>query len=337
VTARCRIVQRFPLYVLNPQHGMTLRDRVAKLCEYALRRRLSGFKAAVPTAEQTYIYRSMISADSLPMGVYSLASLARCSAGMPRIELCVDESLDAAEVETAFGRHGLTVATLTVADLDAALAERGEESLRHFARAFFWGRKTAFTFGLGSAVPVLYADLDVLWFKDPWEAFELLKLQAVLAGTDQYRTYDERMLEMMSATHRQLLLETDAPCAGLYAVGANFQLPQEITSYMEKQLAVGTPGYFCEQTLLALTVKLAGKQLSFAELPTCPAEQTVWAPSYLEQKWIAAHYAGPTRPQFWRDAWSLFSDRGAAAQGRGSSVFRKPVLRETAGKGKLNL
>ncbi len=287
---------------------MTLRDRAAKLCEYSLDKRRTGFRVAAPTAEQTYIYRSMISADSLPMGIYSLASLARCSEAMPRIELCVDESLDAPEVESIFARHGFMVTTLTAADLDAALMQQGEESLRRFANAFFWGRKTAFTFGLGAAVPVLYADLDVLWFKDPWHALGLSTLHGVLAGTDCHHSFDGRSLELMSFAHRQVLLETEPPCAGLYAVGANFRLPKEITSYIDKELAVGTPGYFCEQTLLALTVKLAGKQLSFAELPTCPAEQTVWAPSYLHQKWIAAHYAGPTRPQFWRDAWSLFRD-----------------------------
>jgi hypothetical protein len=287
---------------------MTLRDRAAKLCEYSLEKRRPGLRVAAPAGRQNYIYRSMISADSLPMGVYSLASLARCSDAMPRIELCVDETLDAAEVESMFAHHGLTVTTLTVADLDTALTHRGEEDLRKFARAFFWGRKTAFTFGLGAAVPVVYADLDVLWLEDPWQALELQKLQGVLAGTDHHRSFDEGILELMSVSHRDALLQTDAACAGLYAVGTNFQLPEEVARYIGKQLAAGTPGYFCEQTLLALTVNLAGKQLSFAELPTCPAEQTVWAPSYLGQKWIAAHYAGPTRPQFWRDAWSLIRD-----------------------------
>jgi hypothetical protein len=328
---------KLPFYIFNPRHGMTLRDRVAKLCEYSLRKKLPGLRVTVPSTRQNYIYRSMASADSLPMGVYSLASLARWSEAVPRIQLCVDESLDAAEVVSTFARHGLTVEVATADSLDAELAKRGEETLRRFAQAFFWGRKMAFTFGLGDSVPVLYADLDVLWFKDPWGAFELPKLRGVLAGTDHYHSFDAGMLELMSGPHRQVLLETDPPCAGLYAVGANFQIPEEITGYIATQLAAGTPGYFCEQTLLALTVKLAGKQLSHAELPTCPEEETVWRPSYEGKRWIAAHYAGPTRPQFWRDAWSLFSDRGAAAQGRGSSVFRKPVLRETAGKGKLNL
>lgn len=240
------------------------------------------------------------------MGVYSLASLARCAKAMPRVELCVDESLDASEVRSIFARHGLKVEVLTADDLDAELLNRGQQTLRRFAKAFFWGRKTAFTFGLSGDMPVLYADLDVLWFSDPWAAFELQTLQGVLAGTDCYHSFDDGLLELMSAPHRQVLLGTDPPCAGLYGVGADFRLPEEITSYMEKQLAAGTPGYFCEQTLLALTVKLAGRQLSFAELPTCPEEQTVWAPSYEGKPWIAAHYAGPTRPQFLRDAWALF-------------------------------
>ena len=109
----------------------------------------------------------------------------------------------------------------------------------------------------------------------------------------------------MAPEHRKLLECPAPPCAGLYVVGPGFHLPAEIFGYIEKQLRLDKPGHFFEQTLLALTVKLAGKQLAFEQLPTCPVEETVFRPSYAGKNWIAAHYAGPTRPQFWRDAWSL--------------------------------
>jgi hypothetical protein len=125
------------------------------------------------------------------------------------------------------------------------------------------------------------------------------------SGTDGHRSLDPRILAMMTEEHRKQLTETDPTCAGLYAVGAGFALAPLVTEYMEKQLSTGTPGYFCEQTLLALTVKLAGRQLPFEDLPTLPREETALRPAYRGHRWIAGRYAGPTRPQFCRDAWSL--------------------------------
>jgi hypothetical protein len=177
----------------------------------------------------------------------------------------------------------------------------------------------------------------VLWFKDPWQAMNLRDVTTILATTDRGRSYDERLMAILSPEERQLVDCSPVVCAGLYAVGAGFVLPTETLAVIDKYLEGGEPGYFAEQTVLGVVAHQLGRQLPFDALPSVPQEETILGPAWRGKPWIAAHYAGPSRPQFWRDAWSLFSDRGAAAQGRGSSVFRKPVLRETAGKGKLNL
>jgi len=241
----------------------------------------------------------------LTMGILSLASLISCSEGLPRIELCVDESMDPTDVKKSFGVLNIPVHVMTAGDLDAAMGGAGEPLLRAFAKSFFWGRKTAFTFGLKENLPVLYADLDVLWFRDPWTELKLSTISTVLSGTDQHHSFDEDVLSLLTPTHRGLLDGPNPVCAGLYAVGPAFRLPAEILAYIERLLEAGTPGHFCEQTLLALTVKLVGTQYSFERLPTCPVEKSILRPSYFGNNWIAAHYAGPTRPQFWRDAWSL--------------------------------
>lgn len=282
---------------------MTIRDRVSVLCKYSLERRLTSLRLNPVDGQEKYIYRSMVSADSLLMGLFSLASLLSCSRQMPRIELCVDESLVPEEVSRFFAGHGLAVEVITASELDDSLAKREQTLLRKFAKSFFWGRKTAFTFGYGADRPVLYADLDVLWFKDPWTGIGMEDISTILAGTDQCHTYDPGLVGILSPTHRELLTSTTPVCAGIYAFHPAFCLPAEANNYITRQLEAGTPGHFCEQTILALTVKLAGQQIPHQRLPTCPPGSTLW-PAFQGQEWVGAHYAGPTRPQFWRDAWS---------------------------------
>lgn len=302
-------LMRFPHYILNPMHGMTVRDRVAKYCEYSLLKQFPKFRISPPVTSEDYIYRSLVSANSLAMSIYSLGSLAQCAVAMPRIQLCVDESLDAEEVPSVFARHGLSVEAWDAKRLDAEMESRGEKTLQRFAKAHLFGRKMAFTFGLGDEGSVLYADTDVLWFKDPRTTMGLGSLNSLLAGTDGHHSYDKEVIDRLSQEHRRILLESAPVCAGLYAVGGCFSLPAVTLEYIEIQLAAGQPGYFCEQTLLALTVKLVGLQVAFSELPTCPATKSVWRPAYRGNEWIACHYAGPTRPQFWLDAWSLVQAR----------------------------
>ncbi len=282
---------------------MTIPDRISALCKYSLERRLPNLRLQPPAQSGQYIYRSMVSADSLLMGLFSIASLLSCSRQMPRIELCADESITPEKVRQSFAERGITVKVITAADLDVSLAENGQSLLREFAKAFFWGRKTAFTFGYGADRPVLYADLDVLWFEDPWTGIEMATVQAILAGTDQCHTYDPGLLGMLEPKHRELLTNTAPVCAGIYALHPKFRLPGEVEHYIARQLETGKPGHFAEQTVLALTVKLAGRQIPHKRLPTCPPRSTS-RPAFRAQEWVGAHYAGPTRPQFWRDAWS---------------------------------
>ena len=301
---------KFPLYVFNPCHGMTLHDRLADLMRYRLEKRLPRLSLAPPAEPARYIYRTMVCAANLNLGLVSFASLAACAKKWPKIEMCVDDSASPDEVKHFYEGHGVPVDVWTPGDLVERLNNNGEVLLRRFAEAFFWGRKTAFTFGIHANVPVLYADLDVLWFQDPWQGLDLPAVDSLLAAEDRAFSYNKEFLIFLSPEHRRLLLDPPPYCAGLYVVAPGFKLPTEVLNYLSAKLNVALPGYLyeevcaIEQTCLGLATKLAGRGFPWKMLPTCPNE-SLYTPGFQGKNWVAAHYAGPTRRQFWRDAWSL--------------------------------
>ncbi len=289
---------------------MTLPDRAADLSRYFLEQRSHRMRLRLPDQQAPYIYRSLVCAGNLKLGLFSFASLAACARRWPRIQLCVDESISAPEVTSFYERHGIMVEMLTPEDLDNRMEANGETVLRRFAKTFFWGRKTAFTFGLREEIPILYCDLDVLWFQDPWEGLGLAAVENLLASEDICFSYNKEFLAMISPAHRDLVVANPPYCAGLYAVAPGYTLPHAVLDYLHVKLESMPPGYFyeaacaIEQTCLGLATKLSGRGIPFNRLPTCPERSAVY-PAYHHKHWLAAHYAGPTRRQFWRDAWSL--------------------------------
>jgi hypothetical protein len=301
---------KFPWYIFNPFHGMTLHDRAADFFRYQLEKRLPTMSLAPPTESAPYIYRTLVCSANLNLGLVSLASFVASAKRWPKIEMCVDESLTPDAVRRFYGDRGISVTVWTPNDLIQRLNEHNESVLCRFAEAFFWGRKTALMFGTHETVPVLYADLDVLWFQDPWRGLGLEDLNTLLSSEDRYYSYDQELLAMMSPAHREMLLSKPPHCAGLYAVPPGYKLPPEVLHYIAAKLDSTSPGYryevqcSIEQTSLGLATKLNGRGIPWSRLPTCP-DESLWTPDFHGKNWVAAHYAGPTRRQFWRAAWSL--------------------------------
>ncbi len=301
---------KFPWHVFNPGHGMTLHDRLADVLRYRMETHLPHMRLGPPAAPAPYLYRTMVCAGNLTLGLVSLASLAACAKSWPKIEMCVDESVAPEEVQRYYGEHGIPVTVWTPAELFGRLNTHKEALLRRFAEAFFWGRKTAFTFGTHEQIPILYADLDVLWFQDPWQELDLPGVDSLLAAEDIAFSYNKEFLTILSPEHRRLLFQPPPYCAGLYAVAPGFKLPNEVLHYISAKLNLTLPGYLyeetcaIEQTCLGLAAKLAGRGIPWETLPTCP-DESLFSPGFHGKDWVAAHYAGPTRRQFWRDAWSL--------------------------------
>jgi hypothetical protein len=300
---------KFPFYVFNPRHGMTINHRTADFLRYFLEKRLPGLCVKPPAEKAPYIYRTLVCRDNLKMGLISFASLAASAKRWPKIEMLADESVAADDARKFFGQHGISVEVWTPARLIGHMNDNGEKLFRRFAEAFFWGRKTAFTFAVRQDVPILYADLDILWFKDPWEGLDLGSINCLLAAEDRFFTYNKGFMPLLSPEHQRLLLSGAPHCAGLYAVPPQFRLPDEVLHYISTKLDVTPPGYHyeemaaIEQTCLGLATKLKGRGIPWEILPTCPDES--WRfPAFHGKNWVAAHYAGPTRRQFWRDAWS---------------------------------
>ncbi len=295
---------KFPFYVLNPFHGMTLPDRVADVCRFRLVSQLEKFTGRSADSEPRYILRTLVSRGTLQCGLLSLCSLVRCAGCVPRIEMLADESISPEEVRAFFQNRGFTVTVYAYDEIAGMVTGENQQLLREFANAFFWGKKMAFTFGLRGNLPILYSDLDVLWKRDPWDIFEMGKLDNIFGIENPTYGYDKAFMQMLSPSDLELIKTERPVCAGVYAKSAHFELSDSVAGYIERQLENGEPGYYFEQSVLALEVVLSGKTLPYSALPTCP-KRTVMKTAFKNPATMAVHYAGPTRRQFWRDAMFL--------------------------------
>ena len=301
---------KFPHYIFNPFHGMTLHDRLADFLRYQIDKKLPTLQLKIPKQRAPYIYRTMVCKGNLHMGLVSFASLAACCGALPDIEVCVDESITPEEALDFYGSHGLGIKAWSPLELLDRLEQCGEFTLKRFAETYFWGRKTGFTFGTHEVKPILYSDLDVLWFKDPWLALKLDAIKSLLASEDRYYSYDPDYLNLISKEHRELLLGSQPHCAGVYAVPPRYKLPQQVIHYIELSLDTKKTTSFyeircsIEQSSLGLATKLAGSGIPWEMLPTCP-DAALFSPKWSHRGRVGAHYASLVRRQFWRDAKGL--------------------------------
>lgn len=293
----------FPRHVIDPRHGMSLADRVADVCRWAILRR-KGRPSLPPQARPPVaVCRALVSSRSLPEALVSLPALA--ALGDPlAFELCCDDTIEPPSVQRLLASRGIHAdITSRKAFLDAC-GKSGAAIAEAFGRSFIWGTKFSFAILRPSSLPVLYMDNDVLWFRPAVESLGLQNLHDLLAVTDAVSSYDPTFLSWMEPDDAELLRRSPPVCAGIFALPAGYQLPSWAERYIQKQLDIGEPGYFFEQTLIALLALKGAGTVPYGDLPTCGPRSTRH-PSYRHHQWIAAHYAGPARRQFWRDAWSL--------------------------------
>ena len=293
----------FPRHVMDPRHGMSLADRVADVCRWAMLRRKGKASPPQQARAPVAVCRTLISSRSLPEALVSLPALA--ALGEPlAFDLCCDDSLEPASLQRLLATRGIHAeVTSRKAFLDAC-AKSGAATAEAFGRSFIWGTKFSFAVLRPSSLPVLYMDNDVLWFRPAVGSLGLQNLRDLLAVTDVASSYDPAFLSRMEPDDAELLGRSHPVCAGIFAFPAGYQLPPWAERYILKQLEIGEPGYFFEQTLIALLALKGAGTVPYDDLPTCGPRSTRY-PSYRHHRWIAAHYAGPARRQFWRDAWSL--------------------------------
>lgn len=293
----------FPRHVMDPRHGMSLADRVADVCRWAVLRRAGRPSAQPQPLAPVAVCRALISSRSLPEALVSLPALA--ALGEPlAFELCCDDTIEPPRVQHLLSSRGIQAdITSRKAFLDAC-GKSGATTAEAFGRAFIWGTKFSFAVLRPSSLPVLYMDNDILWFRPAVASLGLQNLQDIVAVTDAFNSYDPAFLSWMEPEDAELLRRNEPVCAGLFALPAGYQLPPWAERYILKQLEAGEPGYFFEQTLIALLALRGAGTIPYRDLPTCGPRATRH-PSYHNHQWIAAHYAGPARRQFWRDAWSL--------------------------------
>jgi hypothetical protein len=149
-------------------------------------------------------------------------------------------------------------------------------------------------------VPVLYADTDVLWLHDPIESIkELMKSPLNMHMQYDYQPgYDFNLIEKATLT---CLYEEPYYCAGLMLIKSLSKKQLDIINSM-LPILVEKSGHLSEQTIFAYLQKTAGTSGLTPDKYILSCEGQFNIRFTVKKEWIARHYIGPVRHQFWRDA-----------------------------------
>lgn len=183
---------------------------------------------------------------------------------------------------------------------DVAPAEY--EVLEAFAEREPMARKIAAVAGLAREATVIYADVDVLWFRRPAipEPFRSRVGPALLLSTDLRPAYDPRLVPGELAE----LAQPPYRCAGLLLARGDFLAAAGVDDLLEFGAGSGVP--LTEQTLLAEASRRLGfTSWSMDEVFMSDRDAVSFRPSFIGRPWAARHYIGQVRHLFWRDALAL--------------------------------
>lgn len=190
------------------------------------------------------------------------------------------------------------------------LESRGLGDLARFARREVMARKMAAVVAQALSGPVVYADVDVLWFRPPpsldgylGEAHRgddpVLHLSEDFQPSYDPRWYPERIPE---------LIPQPFLCAGaLFAQGDVLGHVRQLGDFGDFLAEAAETGIgVTEQTLLALAHRrLGGEAWSAREIDLSLDDRVSFRPTFRGRAFAARHYVGPVRHLFWRDALAL--------------------------------
>lgn len=256
-----------------------------------------------PTQEMLYL--TLGGAAHLDMMEASVRSLGAAWDRLPRLRLVL---ADETPVEAVQRRFSFWPGVKEVVSWRGAAAWAQQALGNDFARFSErepMGRKMVAVLQAASEGTVLYADVDILWFREPaslarWSS----RPSPILAmSTDLVPAYDSRVVETWSPS----LSDPPHFCAGvIYARGVPELKPDDLEALA---LAAESGIGLTEQTLFAKwTRESGGHRFPESEIYLSAVDRLTRGPTHRGMYWAARHYVGPVRHHFWSDAYSL---RGA--------------------------
>lgn len=244
----------------------------------------------------------------------NIASLATAWTRHPRLVVYSDGSLtrQAVEADLAVWPGPWDVRSWETAV--PVLERHGHHDLVRFAHREVMARKMAVVAAEALAGPVVYADVDLLWFREPPSLGGFLAEAAaggpVLHLSEDFQpAYDARWFP----DRVRELVRPPFLCAGALVARGDFLRAAGVEGFLAEAAEVGVG--LSEQTLFALAHRrLGGAVWSGREIDLSLDDRVSFGPSFRGREFAARHYVGPVRHLFWRDALALRLGRGPARE-----------------------
>jgi len=181
--------------------------------------------------------------------------------------------------------------------------EHQRTELIEYAEKIIWGRKLALMLKYAELGPTLFADTDVLWFKDISSEFDSSAEVQLKISLDNSYNYNMKLLQDLG--RMDLLKKPPVNCGVVLLKGdllAASPLMQSAVAHEAEE-----PGRFSEQTVLALASYEMGSFWGQDEVRNDLSDM-FWPilSSYSNgayQNCFAKHYVWTLKWQFWRDVY----------------------------------
>jgi hypothetical protein len=300
---RKALARKFAPGLLRPFSGMNVSVRLGELAHTMLSRWPIPPQPSKPTAH--FCYLTMCDRASWLMLRESLFSLHRSWNSLPEVTVVSDGSWVASEFAEVFAWWPAPINVLMREEICLSVLSSGFSELADYARESIWGLELATVTTQAKQHPVLYADTDILWFKDP----------ALLLGDpvswDKPRALQENNCHQrrdMALRYCPGVLQAPFVNAGIVALHGEL-MPLELLRSMVLDALPFPQDSSCQQTIIATAVKLAGEffpeKLSLVEFDDVYRFRSR---NMKEEGYYSRHYVRPARQLLYRDALRLRFD-----------------------------
>jgi hypothetical protein len=246
----------------------------------------------------------------------SLFSLYRSWNSLPEITVVSDGSWTANEFAEVFAWWPTPITVLMREEICLSALAAGFPELANYVRESIWGLELATVTTQAKQRPVLYADADILWFRDPAPLLDdpvSWDKPRALRESNCYQRRD------MALRHCPKVLEPPFVNAGIVALHGELMPPEILRSMVQDALPHPLDSS-CQQTIIATAIKLGGEffpdKLSLVEFDDVHRFRSR---NMKTEGYHSRHYVNWMRHLLYRDAlrlrWQAVLDRNYFGSG----------------------
>ncbi len=243
----------FAFGLLRPFSGMNVSVRLGEIAHNVLSHWPIPPQPSKPTAH--FCYLTMCDRAHWLMLRESLFSLYRSWNSLPEITVVSDGSWTANEFAEVFAWWPTPITVLMREEICLSALSAGFPELADYVRESIWGLELATVTTQAKQRPVLYADADILWFRDP------APLLDDPVSWDKPRALRESNCHQrrdMALRHCPKVLEPPFVNAGIVALHGELMPPEILRSMVQDALPHPLDSS-CQQTIIATAIKLGGE------------------------------------------------------------------------------